>query len=140
MAVKKYPKSPYELDRMFSTKLAFEHIGPEITVWIGIGLAYGLFTGHNPPFCYAMSQQVIPADFEWKTYYLEVLGIIPANAQEGKLLDAQRFISNTMPVVGQQPPNDYGVNTWDDEVYATEAYLPPLGFRSLGIAPYFSYL
>jgi len=102
----------------FGTPLSFEHRGPGGQVWVGLGLAYGIFIGHNPPFCYAMQQVTLEEDPNWTTYSFDVEGTVPQDALAGRLVDAQRFISDSEPVVGQQPPNPWGVNNWDDEVYS----------------------
>ena len=106
----------------FGVILSWEFRGDETAVWVGIGLAYGLFGGHNPPFCYAMRRANCGPHADWTTYLTYEdwpSGILPLHVQPGKLLDAQRFISDSMPVIGQQPANPWGVNNWDDEVYAS---------------------
>lgn len=105
----------------FGANLTFQHIGQAANVYVGIGIANGLLTGHATPFAYAVKAVAIPADLVLTSYTVEVTGVVPANAPTGTLIDAQRFISKTMPVVNQQPPNDFGVNNWDDEVYGTIA-------------------
>ena len=119
----------------FGTRINYQHIGPAVTVWIGIGLAYGIPTGHNPPFVYAMIQVPIPAALIWTGYYTDVAGVIPMDAEDGKLIDVTRFISIAQPIVGQQPGNDYGINGWDDEVYAIEQ----TKFQTLVIDPTIGY-
>jgi hypothetical protein len=105
----------------FGASLTFQHKGQAVNVYVGIGIANGLLTGHATPFAYAMKAIAIPADVDLTSYTVEVSGTVPTSAATGTLIDAQRFISKTQPVVGQQPPNDFGVNNWDDEVYATIA-------------------
>jgi hypothetical protein len=103
----------------FGASLTFQHIGQAVNVYVGIGIANGLLTGHAAPFAYAVKLVAIPADMTLASYTVEVSGTVPASAPTGTLMDAQRFISKTQPIVNQQPPNDFGVNNWDDEVYST---------------------
>lgn len=116
----------------FGAQLSFKYLGPQITVWVGIGLSYGQPTGHATPFVYAMKQMTVGPNSTATMYYATVTGTIPTNATLGKYLDAQRFISDSQPVVGQQPPNPYGVNNWDDEVYV----LPEVTFSDLTVVTY----
>jgi len=113
MAVEKNPGDS------FGAGLVFEHLGPSETVWVGIGLAYtsGMLEGHNTPFCYAMQELEVNDDTSWTEYRVVVEGTIPEDATPGVSLDAQRFISKTQPVVGEQPPNDFDQNAWTDGVY-----------------------
>lgn len=103
----------------FGADMVFEHIGGVQSVWVGIGIAYGEAMGHNPPFAYAMKQVTTNLDSNWVKYDVSVTGIIPTNILAGRELDAQRFVSDTMPVSGQQPPNPFGVNNWDEKIYST---------------------
>lgn len=119
----------------FGARLLYQHIGPAQSIWIGIGLSYGLPSGHNPPFCHAMAQVDVPANLDWNAYYIDVTGTIPLDALDGEMIDAQRFISITQPVIGQQPPNDFGLNDWDDEVYAIEQ----VKFQGLVVDPEVGY-
>lgn len=103
----------------FGAQLSFRHKGGGGQFLVGIGIAYGEFVGHNPPFAYAMTKVTVKDEADWTSYTTLVNGIVPANIELAKLIDAQRFISKTTPVIDQQPPNDFGVNTWADEVLAS---------------------
>jgi hypothetical protein len=119
----------------FGATLSFQHKGQGLgQVWVGIGLAYGSLVGHDTPFCYAMQQMSIAVHADWTTMSVNVQGTIPSTVVPSKLIDAQRFISNSQPVIGQQPPNPYGVNNWDDEIYASEAGVPQ--FQTLTVSNY----
>jgi len=103
----------------FEVILRFEYDGPfPYTVWLGAGLAYSGSIEKQPPFYYAKEKSVLEAP---GYYDITISGIVPSNIPVGKTLDVQVFISDTEPVPGQQPPNDYGVNEWFDDVYTTEA-------------------
>jgi hypothetical protein len=113
----------------FGATVSFSHRGKGRSVWVGIGLAYGLGVGHNPPMCYAMKQITLPDHLDWTPYSENVTGTIPLDVQLGKLLDVQVFISDSKPVVGQQPPNPWDVNGWiGEDVYGT---LAVTAFQSL---------
>jgi hypothetical protein len=117
----------------YGATLTFKHRGEAEQVWIGIGIAYGKSSsitgiplldiidnlGHHPPFCWAMKQVSLNADYDWVTYTVDVDDKIPQDAQAGQPLDAQKFISKTQPVAGQVAPDDFGVNNWDDDVYSS---------------------
>lgn len=122
---------PVDPDGPFQATLSFLHRGPAGNVWVGIGLAYGKALGHNPPFVYAMLPFAVPASDDWTSWAgIVARGTAPADMVLGKLLDAQRFISDSQPIVGQQPPNPYGVNDWDDEVFASTLIAPEVEFGS----------
>jgi len=118
----------------FGANLSFQHRGGAVAVWVGIGLAYGRLVGHEVPFCYAMEQVSVPEHADWTSVSVDVSGTIPADVGGSRLVDAQRFISDSEPVVGQQPPNPWGVNNWDDEVYVTEALEPQ--FQTFNVVGY----
>ncbi len=101
----------------FGAVITFNHRGPAANPWVGIGIAYAQISGHNAPRAYAMAQVAVKADLDWYQYTVTVQGTVPLDTTTGSQ-DAQRFISDTQPVVGSQPPNPYGVNNWDDDVYA----------------------
>jgi hypothetical protein len=101
----------------FGADLSFTYQGPAVTVWAGIGLAFAEAIGHNPCLYFAMKQVSLPACASPTNQSVTVTGTIPTTAQVPSTYDAQKFISKTQPVSGQQPPNDFGVNNWDDDVY-----------------------
>jgi hypothetical protein len=109
----------------FGATVSFSHRGEGVAVWVGIGLAYGLGVGHNPPFCYAMKQMTLDDAYDWTPYSVDVEGRIPEDALSGRLVDVQVFISDSKPVVGQQPPNPWDVNGWIGEDVYSIGGLPP---------------
>jgi len=111
----------------FGADLSFSYQGPAITVWVGIGLAFAEAIGHNPCLYFAMKQVSLAACASPTNQVVTVTGTIPSTAQVPSTYDAQKFISKTQPVAGQQPPNDFGVNNWDDDVYS----IPGQQFGSL---------
>jgi len=102
----------------FGADLSFTYQGPAITVWVGIGLAFAELIGHNPMLYFAMKQVSLPACATATPQTVTVTGTIPTTAQVPSTYDAQKFISKAQPQVGAQPPNDFGVNNWDDDVYS----------------------
>ena len=116
----------------FGADLSFSYQGPAITVWVGIGLAFAELVGHNPILYFAMKQVSLPACASPTTQTVTVTGTIPTSAQVPSTYDAQRFISKTQPVAGQQPPNDFGVNNWDDDVYS----IPSQQFSAFAVTTY----
>ena len=119
----------------YGATLTFQHRGPVEQVWVGIGIAYGKSAstagilligliaiidslGHHPPFCFAAKQVSLNADPELTTYTVDVDDTLPSDMQPSKSLDAQKFISKTQPAAGQVAPDDFGVNNWDDDVFA----------------------
>lgn len=121
MGIKRQIASPGHIEKYpgeaLGATLTFEHKGPGCFVYIGIGIAYGKFVGHNPPFQIIWEHHLIANHTDWTPLSEDVSGMLDIGVQLGKLLDCQKFISDTQPVPGQQPPNDYGANDWDDEVY-----------------------
>lgn len=97
--------------------IAFEHKGQGCMVSIGIGLAYGKFIGHNPPFQFIWTDQHILNHTDWTPLSVGVSAFLVSGVAPGKLLDCQKFISDTWPVSGEVAPDDYGQNNWDEEVY-----------------------
>lgn len=120
----------------FGASLTFKHTGPGGNAFVGIGIAYGKTTGHNAPFSYAVRQVQLTEDTTTKAYSVDVAGIMPPDLEGGQTLDAQRFISDTEPVGGQQPPNPYDVNNWDDDVYQTAGIAPTYKLLEETIYPY----
>lgn len=118
----------------FGARVDFEYQGPAKMVWVGIGIAYGRLTGQNVPFAFAAEQINIPETQNWAKYTINVDGQIPVGTEEGQLLDIQVFVSDTQPVVNQQPRNDYNVNYWShQDVYA----MVESAFRNLTVVTYY---
>jgi hypothetical protein len=101
----------------WGANLNLQHKGKGGTFYAGIGFAYGKLVGHNPPFAYAVKSITCTDDTNWKNYSIAATSAVLDTVDKEKLIDCQRFISDIMPSVGQQPPNPYGVNNWDDEIY-----------------------
>lgn len=121
MGVRGQIASPGHIEKLpgeaLGATLTFEHKGSGCFVYMGIGLAYGKFIGHNPPFQIIWEHHLIDNHNEWTPLSEGVWGTLNSGVVPGKLLDCQKFISDTQPLPGQQPPNPFGTNDWDDEVY-----------------------
>ena len=95
----------------YGATLTFQHRGPAIQVWAGIGIAYGKSSsltgiplldiidnlGHHPPLCFAVKQVSLNADSELTAYTVDVDDTVPEDAQSGQPLDVQKFISMGTP-------------------------------------------
>ena len=114
--------------------ITFQHKGKGGAFWTGIGMAYGELVGHNPPFAYAMKTVNCTDDTDWKSYSVACSATVSATVIKETLIDCQRFISNAQPIVGQQPPNPYGVNNWDDEIYVVREEFGPETFQQLTVS------
>jgi len=95
--------------------LRFTHRGQSISIWCGLGVAYARISGYNAPFSYFASQVNLLGDVTPTVYEVTVPITIP---DVDGVLDAQRFISLSQPAINQQPPNDFGLNAWDDGVWS----------------------
>lgn len=102
----------------FGATLTFNHIGPGVTVYVGIGLAIAqAFIGeHRPPIVYAMQAITLPEDVTAKSYQVTVQGTIPVSVPTTGL-DICALILDAMPTVGVTPPDPYGINDWADDCY-----------------------
>jgi len=101
----------------FGATLTFTYQGPAITVWVGIGLCFAEFLGHGSNLYYAMIQKSIPTCVTVTNQSAIVTGLIPLTAQMPSTYDAELFISKTQPAVGAKAPNDFNINSHDEDVY-----------------------
>ena len=109
-----------------SATLSFTHKGQGGYVWVGLGVA---LVRANCLF-HAMELVYLQEDLMENTYIVDVQGIVPQDLSPNALLDVERFIEDEMPILGSYPPDAYGVNDWDVDVYR----VPDLAeFRLLGV-------
>lgn len=114
--------------------ISFEHKGEGGEFYIGFGIAYPA-PAHNPPFQFIYGKFTLNPHASWTAQQATVSGYLNTDVALGRLLDTQKFISDTAPTDHQQPPNPYGQNNWDDDVYGTPAaedfFRPPAGYNEI---------
>lgn len=99
----------------------FDHKGAGGSFKIGLGLACHAYPSHNPPFQFIYDTFDVDDHTDWASLQVEVSGILQEPGCTGVeyALDVQKFIcwSADTLIPGQQPPNPFGTNDWDANVY-----------------------
>lgn len=119
--------------------LRFTYKGSARSVYIGIGVATPKSPwGHYPPITYILSYMNLAASQSYVQYEKLIRVRVPSGFSSGQKFDIQGFISNTQPELNQQPPNDYGINKWQDDVIILSGVvdIPEPAFRNLIVVSY----